>query len=159
MLTLCIIDATVRKHDQRGIQKGTKGFCDICGSGNDKERCKQAFKQANGSLKGILASVEGMTILTGMEVGWVTPFSLSQDLKLYVDSKVMELDWVILLGGKRDLKLKISPEVFHQLGTEIVENLALPINLSWIQNKISELKVPSEYKLFREKNLLLTVLI
>ena len=74
------------------------------------------------------ASVEEMEVLTGMEVGGVTPFSLPEGLPLYVDSRIMELDWVILGGGGRNRKLKISPEVFHQFSAEIVENLALPIN-------------------------------
>ena len=78
--------------------------------------------------KASFASAEEMEILTGMEVGGVTPFSLPEGLQLYVDSRIMKLDWVILGGGGRDRKLKISPEVFHKLGAEIVENLALPIN-------------------------------
>ena len=81
-----------------------------------------------GVSKASFASQKEMKILTGMEVGGVTPFSLPEELKLYVDSLIMELEWVILGGGGRDHKLKISPEVFHQLGSEIVENLALPIN-------------------------------
>ena len=81
-----------------------------------------------GVSKASFASAEEMKVLTGMEVGGVTPFSLPEELQLYVDSRIMELDWVILGGGGRDRKLKISPEVFHQLGAEIVDNLALPIN-------------------------------
>ena len=81
-----------------------------------------------GVSKASFASQKEMKILTGMEVGGVTPFSLPEELKLYVDSLIMELEWVILGGGGRDHKLKISPDVFHQLGAEIVENLALPIN-------------------------------
>ena len=81
-----------------------------------------------GVSKASFASAEEMKILTGMEVGGVTPFSLPERLQLYVDSRIMKLDWVILGGGGRDRKLKISPEVFHQLGAEIVENLALPNN-------------------------------
>ena len=81
-----------------------------------------------GVSKASFASQKEMKILTGMEVGGVTPFSLPEELKLYVDSLIMELEWVILGGGGRDHKLKITPEVFHQLGAEIVENLALPIN-------------------------------
>ena len=81
-----------------------------------------------GVSKASFASAEEMKELTGMEVGGVTPFSLPEELNLYVDSLIMELEWVILGGGGRDHKLKISPEVFHQLGAEIVENLALPIN-------------------------------
>ena len=74
------------------------------------------------------ASAEEMKVLTGMEVGGVTPFSLPEGLQLYIDSRIMKLDWVILGGGGRDHKIKISPEVFHQLGAEIIENLALPNN-------------------------------
>ena len=81
-----------------------------------------------GVSKASFASAEEMKILTGMEVGGVTPFSLPEGLPLYVDSRIMELGWVILGGGGRDRKLKTSPEVFHQLGAEIVEDLALPIN-------------------------------
>ena len=81
-----------------------------------------------GVSKASFASAVEMKELTGMEVGGVTPFSLKEGIDLYVDSRVMELDWVILGGGGRDRKLKISPQVFHQLGAEIVENLALPIN-------------------------------
>ena len=81
-----------------------------------------------GVSKASFASAEEMNELTGMEVGGVTPFSLPEGLQLYVDSRIMKLDWVILGGGGRDRKLKISPEVFHQLGAIIVENLALPIN-------------------------------
>ena len=81
-----------------------------------------------GVSKASFASAEEMKVLTGMEVGGVTPFSLPEELKLNVDSRIMELDWVILGGGGRDRKLKISPEVFHQLGAEIVDNLALPIS-------------------------------
>ena len=81
-----------------------------------------------GVSKASFASQKEMKILTGMEVGGVTPFSLPEELKLYVDSQIMGLEWVILGGGGRDHKLKISPDVFHQLGAEIVENLALPIN-------------------------------
>ena len=73
------------------------------------------------------ASAEEMKILTGMEIGGVTPFSLPEEMKLYVDSRIMELNWVILGGGGRNQKLKISPDAFHKIGAEIVENLALPI--------------------------------
>ena len=81
-----------------------------------------------GVSKASFASAEEMKILTGMEVGGVTPFSLPEVLQLYIDSRIMQLEWEILGGGGHNNKLKISPEVFHQLGAEIVENLAVPIN-------------------------------
>ena len=89
---------------------------------------KNRVRKLMGVSKASFASAEEMKVITGMEVGGITPFSLPEEIQLYVDSRIMELDWVILGGGGRDHKLKISPEVFHQIGAEIVENLALPIN-------------------------------
>ena len=73
------------------------------------------------------ATAEEMHALTGMEVGGVTPFSLPEGMPLYVDSRLMEREWIILGGGGRAHKLKISPEVFRKLGAEVVEDLALPL--------------------------------
>ena len=81
-----------------------------------------------GVSKASFASAEEMMILTGMEVGGVTPLSLPEELRLYVDSRIMAINWVILGGGGRDKKIKISPKEYYKLGAEIVENLALPIN-------------------------------
>ncbi len=71
------------------------------------------------------ATAEEMMALTGMQVGGVTPFSLPEGLPLYVDERIMNLDWVILGGGGRDTKIKISPDVFVQLGAEVISNLGL----------------------------------
>ena len=71
------------------------------------------------------ANAEQMMDLTGMTVGGVTPFGLPDGLPLYVDSRIMSLDWIILGSGNRDAKVKISPAVFKQIpGAESIENLA-----------------------------------
>jgi prolyl-tRNA editing enzyme YbaK/EbsC (Cys-tRNA(Pro) deacylase) len=77
-----------------------------------------------GVAKASFASAEEMMALTGMEVGGVTPFSLPQGMPLYVDDRVMAVDWIILGGGGRSLKIKTSPEVFRKLGAEVVSGLA-----------------------------------
>lgn len=71
------------------------------------------------------ATSEEMMELTGMQVGGVTPFALPEGLPLYVDERIMGLDWVILGGGGRDTKIKIAPEVFTKLGAEVVEDLGI----------------------------------
>lgn len=71
------------------------------------------------------ASAEQMMELTGMQIGGVTPFSLPKDLILYVDEQVMSCDWIILGGGSRGLKIKVSPDVFVKLGAEIVSDLGV----------------------------------
>ena len=78
-----------------------------------------------GVSKASFASAEEMHALTGMEVGGVTPFSLPADMPLYVDSRVMALETVILGGGGRSLKIGVSPEVFHKLGAEGVADLSI----------------------------------
>jgi prolyl-tRNA editing enzyme YbaK/EbsC (Cys-tRNA(Pro) deacylase) len=78
-----------------------------------------------GVSKASFASAEEMGELTGMEVGGVTPFSLPTELPLYVDERVMNQEWVILGGGGRGIKIKISPEVFVKLGADVVSKLAL----------------------------------
>jgi prolyl-tRNA editing enzyme YbaK/EbsC (Cys-tRNA(Pro) deacylase) len=63
--------------------------------------------------------------LTGMAIGGVTVLALSPELPIFVDGALMELDYVILGGGDRSAKIKISPEVFRRLPrTEIVADLA-----------------------------------
>jgi len=77
-----------------------------------------------GVSKASFASSEEMIALTGMQVGGVTPFSLPPGMPLYVDDRIMSTEWVILGGGGRSLKIKISPDVFKNLGAEIVTDLA-----------------------------------
>ena len=71
------------------------------------------------------ANAEQMMELTGMEVGGVTPFGLPGGLPLYVDSRIMVLDWIIMGSGNREAKLKISPDVFKQIpSAKTIDNLA-----------------------------------
>jgi prolyl-tRNA editing enzyme YbaK/EbsC (Cys-tRNA(Pro) deacylase) len=77
-----------------------------------------------GVSKASFASSEEMMALTGMQVGGVTPFSLPDGMPLYVDDRIMSTNWIILGGGGRSLKIKISPEVFKKLGAEVVPDLA-----------------------------------
>ena len=76
------------------------------------------------------ATAEEMMALTGMQVGGVTPFALPAELPLYVDERIMSLDWVILGGGGRQTKIKIAPEVFTKLGAEIVADLGIKRSVS-----------------------------
>ena len=71
------------------------------------------------------ASAEETMALTGMMIGGVTPFVLPEDLPIYVDDKVLELDLVILGSGSRSSKIEISPRVFEALSNaKIVPELS-----------------------------------
>jgi prolyl-tRNA editing enzyme YbaK/EbsC (Cys-tRNA(Pro) deacylase) len=70
------------------------------------------------------ASAEDTMTLTGMMIGGVTVFALPRQLPIYIDAMIMALDYVILGGGSRSLKIKISPEVLERLPkTNIVRSL------------------------------------
>jgi prolyl-tRNA editing enzyme YbaK/EbsC (Cys-tRNA(Pro) deacylase) len=77
-----------------------------------------------GVKKASFASGEDTVRLTGMQIGGVTPFGLPDDLPIWVDSRVMECDRIILGGGSRDRKVLAPPQVLTQIGAEVVEVLA-----------------------------------
>lgn len=71
------------------------------------------------------ASADETKALTGMEIGGVTPFGLPADMPLWVDSRVMERDQIVLGGGDRASKLKLAPASLLALDqTEVVDGLA-----------------------------------
>ena len=86
-----------------------------------------AVRDLLGVTKVSFASPEEMSTLTGMKVGGVTAFGLPEGLPLYVDSRVLDLDWIILGTGGRNGKIRISPQVFHRMpGIKVVEGMAVP---------------------------------
>lgn len=71
------------------------------------------------------ATAEETRELTGMVIGGVTLLALPPDLPLYVDDRVMALDYVILGGGSRSSKIKIAPDALRKLpGFTVVTGLA-----------------------------------
>ena len=72
------------------------------------------------------ASAEETIAATGMMIGGVTPFGLRPELPVYVDSRLMALDEVVLGGGSRSCKLRVAPEIFTRLPScQVVEGLAM----------------------------------
>src|SRR5215470_11997982 len=71
------------------------------------------------------ATAEETRDLTGMMIGGVTLLALPPDMPLYVDDRVMALDYVILGGGSRSSKIKIAPDALRKLpGFTVVPGLA-----------------------------------
>ena len=72
------------------------------------------------------ASGDETVAVTGMMIGGVTPFAIPPEVPIYVDSRIVQLDEVVVGGGSRSSKLRIAPEVFKRMpGVEIIERLAL----------------------------------
>lgn len=73
------------------------------------------------------ASAEQTIELTGMQIGGVTPFGTTSELPLWIDSRVMARDQLIIGGGSRDRKLLVPPATLAGHPTsEVVEGLAKP---------------------------------
>ena len=71
------------------------------------------------------ASAEQTVELTGMQIGGVTPFGTSSELPLWIDSRVMDRERLIIGGGGRDRKLLVPPATLAAHPTAaVVEGLA-----------------------------------
>lgn len=65
--------------------------------------------------------------LTGQEIGGVTIFGLPEGLAVWIDSRVMDCDWVIVGAGSRSAKIKLDPSQLQGVdGYEVVDGLAKP---------------------------------
>ncbi|HEY6930892.1 MAG TPA: YbaK/EbsC family protein [Thermoanaerobaculia bacterium] len=72
------------------------------------------------------ATGEETVALTGMMIGGVTPFAIPSDVPIYIDSRIVSLDQIVVGGGSRSSKLRIAPEIFARMpGVQVIERLAL----------------------------------
>ena len=58
--------------------------------------------------------------LTGMMIGGVTVLALPPELPIYIDPGLIDLDYIILGGGSRSIKIKVSPKILHALPNAMV---------------------------------------
>jgi prolyl-tRNA editing enzyme YbaK/EbsC (Cys-tRNA(Pro) deacylase) len=78
-----------------------------------------------GTRKCSFASADQTIEMTGMQIGGVTPFGTTQPLELWIDSRVMERDNLIIGGGSRDRKLLVPPATLAaHPHAEVIEGLA-----------------------------------
>jgi prolyl-tRNA editing enzyme YbaK/EbsC (Cys-tRNA(Pro) deacylase) len=77
------------------------------------------------------ASAEETRELTGMMIGGVTVFALPPDLPIYLDERLMELDYVIVGSGSRSSKVKVAPRVLLEIpNCEVISGLAQAVPTS-----------------------------
>jgi prolyl-tRNA editing enzyme YbaK/EbsC (Cys-tRNA(Pro) deacylase) len=84
-----------------------------------------AVRRRLGARKVSFASADETRELTGMLIGGVTVFALPAGLPVWVDDAVMERETIVLGGGSRSLKIRVSPDALRGLpDVEIVTGLA-----------------------------------
>ena len=78
-----------------------------------------------GTRKASFAPADETRRITGMEIGGVTVFGLPAGLPIWVDSRVMGRERIVLGGGSRSWKVIASPDILRSLpGVDVVEGLA-----------------------------------
>ena len=85
----------------------------------------RVVRKLMGVSRASFASAAEVIELTGMMIGGVTPFALPEDLPVYVDRRVMELERVIVGSGSRSSKILVSPEALERLpSAQVVDGLS-----------------------------------
>ena len=95
--------------------------------GSDRLDVNKTVRKLMGVRRLSFAGAEQTAALTGMKIGGVTPFALPDDVPVYFDEKLMELDYVILGSGDRSSKIKMSPELLSRVpNAVVVPRLSMP---------------------------------
>ena len=82
-------------------------------------------RQRLGVRKVSFAPAELTKRLTGQEIGGVTIFGLPAGLPVWLDSRILDCDWVIVGAGSRSAKIRFDPAQLNGVvGFEFVEDLA-----------------------------------
>ena len=111
-----------------GSRKGPKKFSACLVKASTQLDVNKTVRRLMEVSKASFASAEDTIAVTGMMIGGVTPFGLPRDLPLYVDAKVMALDYLIVGAGSRSAKIRIDPGVFLKVpNAEIVPGLSREI--------------------------------
>ena len=82
---------------------------------NTKLDVNHAVSKLMGIKRLSFASGEETRALTGQLIGGVTVFGLPGSMPVYLDSRLMERDYVIVGGGNRSTKIKLAPEELRKL--------------------------------------------
>jgi prolyl-tRNA editing enzyme YbaK/EbsC (Cys-tRNA(Pro) deacylase) len=86
-----------------------------------------AVRRRLGVRKASFAPADQVHERTGMAIGGVTPFDLG-DLPIWVDSRVVERERIVLGGGSRACKVVGPPALLTAQPTaEVIEGLAVPL--------------------------------
>ena len=95
---------------------------------NTRLDVNKVVRQKLGVKKCSFAASQATEELTGMKVGGVTPIGLSEHMPLWVDSRVMERERIVLGGGSRSCKVVGAPQLLTSLpNVEVVDDLAKDI--------------------------------
>ena len=91
----------------------------------DRLDVNRTVRRLMGVSRASFASAEETQDLTGMMIGGVTILALPEDLRIYADQRLLEMDYIILGAGSRSAKIKMPPQELSKLpGLEFIDGLS-----------------------------------
>ena len=115
---------TIIVASKRGPAAHCAGIVRAC----DRLDVNKRVRGLMGVSRASFASAEVTREVTGMMIGGVTALALPEDLPIYADVRLLEMDYVILGAGSRSAKLKMAPRELEKLpGLEFIEGLSISV--------------------------------
>ena len=106
-------------------KKEPKQYCACLALATTRLDVNHSVRRLLGASRVSFATAEETRTLTGMMIGGVTLLALPPALPIYVDARIMALDYVILGGGSRSSKIKMAPDGLRRLPSlQVIEGLA-----------------------------------
>ncbi len=91
----------------------------------DRLDVNRTVRRLMGVSRASFATPEETRELTGMMIGGVTAMALPDDLPIYADQRLLEMDYIILGAGSRSAKVKLPPQELSKFpGLQFIDGLS-----------------------------------
>ena len=108
-------------------KRGASAYCACIVRACDRLDVNRRVRRLMGVSRASFATPEETQELTGMMIGGVTAMALPDDLAIYADQRLLEMDYIILGAGSRSAKVKMPPQELAKLpGLEFIDGLSQP---------------------------------
>ena len=108
-------------------KRGPAAYCAGIVRACDRLDVNRRVRGLMGVSRASFASPEETREVTGMMIGGVTALALPEELRIYADVRLLEMDYIILGAGSRSGKVKLPPQELKKLpGLEFIEDLSQP---------------------------------
>ncbi len=108
-------------------KRGAAAYCACVVRACDRLDVNRRVRGLMGVSRASFATAEETRELTGMMIGGVTILALPDDLAIYADQRLLDMDYIILGAGSRSAKVKMPPQELSKLpGLEFIDGLSQP---------------------------------
>ena len=112
-------------------KKGEQKFAACVVLGNCRLDVNKTARKKLGVSRISFANPDQTREITGMELGGVTPFNMPDYVPVWIDSRVMACQRIVLGGGNRSSKIIMAPtELLKVPNAEVVDGLGFTVQSS-----------------------------